>query len=217
MSANRHTPSRTSETGGNGSRRAPSAASDRADGLRTPPRHARSSVYRRLLRDARPYAPRIATLTLLSLLATPLALLLPVPLKVAVDSVIGSQPPPAILDDLLPTAATQSDTALLITVAVVFVAIVFLSQLVELGSLMLGTHVGERLLILFGPPCFCTCSASRSPFTTVERSATRPIASTGTRRTSATSSSRCSHCSPESRCSGGSFTSPCESTGSSRS
>ena len=45
----------------------------------------------------RPYAPRIVALTLLSLLAAPLALLLPVPL-IAVDSVIGSQPPPPVLD-----------------------------------------------------------------------------------------------------------------------
>jgi ATP-binding cassette, subfamily B, bacterial len=114
----------------------------------------RSGIHRRLLRDARPYRARVAALTLLSLLATPLALLLPVPLKIAVDSVIGNQAPPAILEGLLPGAATSSDTALLITVGVMFIAIACLSQLVELASLMLGTNVGERLLILFRTTLF---------------------------------------------------------------
>jgi ATP-binding cassette, subfamily B, bacterial len=135
-------------TTGNGSRRVLHRAGQRA-GESTALRSRRSGIYLRLLRDARPYAPRIGALTFLSLLATPLALLLPVPLKIAVDSVVGSQPPPAILEALLPAAATHSDTALLITVGVMFVAIAFLSQLVELARLILGTHTGERLLILF--------------------------------------------------------------------
>ena len=124
MSASRLFARKASETGGNGSRRVLGTASE-GRGARAP-RSPRSGIYLRLLRDARPYARRIAALTLLSLLATPLALLLPIPLKIAVDSVIGSQPPPAILDSLLPTAATQSDTGLLITVGVMFVAIALL-------------------------------------------------------------------------------------------
>ena len=84
-----------------------------------------------------------------SLLAAPLALLLPVPLKIAVDSVIGSQPPPPVLDALLPGAATESDTALLVTVGLLFVAIAFLYQLLQLATLLLGTHTGERLLMVF--------------------------------------------------------------------
>ena len=106
-------------------------------------------IYVRLLREVRPYAPRVVALTLLSLLAAPLALLLPVPLKIAVDSVIGSQPPPPVLDALLPGAATESDTALLVTVGLLFVAIAFLYQLLQLATLLLGTHTGERLLMVF--------------------------------------------------------------------
>src|SRR6266852_9965115 len=49
-------------------------------------------VYARLLGEARPYWPHIAGIFLLSLLSTPLALLLPFPLKLAVDSVIGANP-----------------------------------------------------------------------------------------------------------------------------
>ena len=147
MSPNRRFADQGSEASGDESRRLLREAGERVGG--SPPRLRSSGVYGRLLRDARPYAPRIAALTFLSILATPLALLLPVPLKIAVDSVIGSQPPPAILDAVLPAAATHSDTALLVTVAVAFIAIAFLSQLLELATLVLGTHTGERLLVLF--------------------------------------------------------------------
>jgi ATP-binding cassette, subfamily B, bacterial len=138
---------RGSEATGDGAGRLVREAGERLGG--SPPRLRRSGVFARVLRDARPYAPQIAALTFLSILATPLALLLPVPLKIAVDSVLGSQPPPGILDTVLPAAATHSDTGLLITVALMFVVFAFLSQLVDLATLVLGTHTGERLLILF--------------------------------------------------------------------
>ena len=106
-------------------------------------------IYVRLLRDARPYRWHLAALTILSLLTAPLALLLPVPLKIAVDSVIGSQPAPPILQAALPGVATESDTALLVTVGLLFVVIALLNQLQEMASLILGSHTGERLLIGF--------------------------------------------------------------------
>src|ERR687885_1165792 len=49
-----------------------------------------STLYRRLLRQARPYWPHIVGIFLLSLLESPLALLTPLPLKIAVDSVVSS-------------------------------------------------------------------------------------------------------------------------------
>ena len=107
------------------------------------------AVYLRLLRDVRPYRWHLVGLTLLSLLSAPLALLLPVPLKIAVDSVIGSQPSPPVLDTALPAAATGSDTALLVTVGVLFVAFALLNQIREMASLVLGTRTGERLLTVF--------------------------------------------------------------------
>jgi len=62
-----------------------------------PARYTDLTLYRRLWRQARPYRPHIGCLFLLSLLSTPLALLTPLPLKIAVDSVIGSQPLPGYL------------------------------------------------------------------------------------------------------------------------
>jgi len=63
-------------------------------------------LLRRLLRQAQPYWAHIAGFFLLSLLATPLALLMPLPLKIAVDSGIGSRPLPRLLGVFIRQAGT---------------------------------------------------------------------------------------------------------------
>jgi ATP-binding cassette subfamily B protein len=109
----------------------------------------RAGALRRALRDARPYWGHLAALLVVSLLAAPLSLLVPVPLKIAVDSVLGSHPIPGALDTILPGAITGSDTALLVALGVLFVLIAILRQLQEMASLVLGTYTGERLLAGF--------------------------------------------------------------------
>ena len=47
------------------------------------------ALFRRLFEQARPYWPHLAAIFLLDLVATPLALLSPVPLKIAVDNVVS--------------------------------------------------------------------------------------------------------------------------------
>src|SRR5258705_8608470 len=71
------------------------------------------ALYRRLLRQARPYWLHLAVLFGVGLLASPIALLNPVPLKIVVDSVLGSRPLPAWLAAPLPAAATRSPPPLL--------------------------------------------------------------------------------------------------------
>ena len=66
------------------------------------------TLSRRLLHQVRPYWPYIAGIFLLDLVAMPLALLGPVPLKIAVDTVVGSQPLPPLLRGLLPTPESHS-------------------------------------------------------------------------------------------------------------
>jgi hypothetical protein len=48
----------------------------------------------RLFRELRPWSLHIGAIFGMSLLATPLALLMPVPLKIVVDSVLGPHPLP---------------------------------------------------------------------------------------------------------------------------
>jgi ATP-binding cassette subfamily B protein len=86
---------------------------------------------------------------LIDLCATPLALLGPVPLKIAVDTVIGSQPLPAWLAAVLPESFIHSQSLLLGAAVGLQLFVVLLAQLQNLGSYMLRTHTGERLTLDF--------------------------------------------------------------------
>jgi ATP-binding cassette, subfamily B, bacterial len=117
-----------------------------AGDILAPPRAYRDLViYRRLLAQARPYWPHIAAVFFVSLLAAPLALLAPVPLKIAVDSVIGSQPLPGFLDAIVPGFAADSAVSLLLVIAGLLVVIEALTQLQFIADEMLRTYIGERL------------------------------------------------------------------------
>ena len=105
------------------------------------------ALLRRLSRQARPYWPHIGGVLLLSLLSTPLALLIPLPLKIVADSVIGSRPLPGFLDSLVPDAATRSSAAVLIVAAGLVLAIGLLSEIQELGEGVLREYVGGKLTL----------------------------------------------------------------------
>jgi ATP-binding cassette, subfamily B, bacterial len=111
-------------------------------------------IYLRLLREARPYWRHMAGLLALSLLATPAALLVPLPLKIAVDSVIGDHPTPAFLRVLLPSSLTGSDTGLLVAVAVLLVGIALVQQALRLATTVLQAYTGERLVLDFRAKLF---------------------------------------------------------------
>ncbi len=98
----------------------------------------------RLARELRPYWLRMLGLLLLSMLATPLALLTPVPLKIVVDSVLGSQPPPRVLEGIMPAG---SDTALLISASLLVVTVALFTHLQDLATTVSRTFTGERLLL----------------------------------------------------------------------
>src|SRR5437588_4472368 len=112
------------------------------------------TLYRRLLRQARPYWLHIVGNFLLCLLDSPLALLTPLPLKIAVDSVVGSHHLPGLLALLVPAGATRSHTAVLLLAAGLYVAITLASQLQNLASSVLSTYTGERLVLTFRTQLF---------------------------------------------------------------
>lgn len=107
------------------------------------------ALYRRLIEEARPYWLHVAGLLTLSLLSAPIKLLTPLPLKLAVDSVIGSRPAPDLLTALVPPAVTRSSTSLLVLLAALVTIIAVLGQLQDLGSSLLRTYTGERLVMGF--------------------------------------------------------------------
>src|SRR2546428_2179747 len=106
-------------------------------------------LYRRLLRQVRPYWLRFVGLLALGLLGSLIALLNPVPLKIVVDSVLGARPLPAFLDPILPEAVARSPGAILFGAIGLLLVITALGQLQGLGSTLLRTYLGERLVLDF--------------------------------------------------------------------
>ena len=106
-------------------------------------------LWERLLGEARAYRRHIGGLFILSLLSSVFALLTPLPLKIAVDSVVGSQPLPGFIAVLVPASLSHSQTGVLLVAAGLFVLISLLKQLQQFGSLVLTTYIGEKLLLEF--------------------------------------------------------------------
>src|SRR5213592_2715994 len=106
------------------------------------------ALYRRLLRQARPYWLHLAALFGIGLLASPLALLDPVPLKIVFDSVLSSHPLPAYLRTVLPSAVLGSAGALLVAIGLLL-GVAALTQLQALANRFMQAYVGERLVLGF--------------------------------------------------------------------
>ncbi len=104
------------------------------------------SLLQRLLRQARPYRLHVLGILMLDLLSTPLALLNPVPLKIAVDNVLGSAPMPSWLELWLPAVA-RFQSARLLLAACLMVALALLRGLQGLASSLLRAYTGEKLVL----------------------------------------------------------------------
>src|SRR3989441_1074869 len=105
------------------------------------------ALYRRVLEQARPYRLHFVALFVVGLLASPIALLTPVPLRIVVDSVLGGRPVPALLGAVLPAAAIATPAAVLVTALGLLVLVAALNQAQQLAGTLLRTWVGERLVL----------------------------------------------------------------------
>ncbi len=112
------------------------------------------NLYLRVLRQVRPYWPAISLVALLNLLSTPLALLAPLPLKIAVDNVIDQRPAPGWLTWLTPGSLEQSPRGLLIVAVALLVTVSLLSYINGLAIWLLQTYTGERLVLAFRSTLF---------------------------------------------------------------
>ena len=107
------------------------------------------ALYRRLARQAAPMWRLVAAVFVVGLLASPLALLAPLPLKIGVDTVLGSRPLPAWVAALLPAYVARSTSALLALVAVLAILIAVATQLQVAAQKYLTVLAGERLQLDF--------------------------------------------------------------------
>ncbi len=117
--------------------------------MNSPRRSADFQIYVRLLRLAQPYWPHIVGMFLLSLLSTPLVLLNPLPLKIAVDSFLGGQAVPRWFAVIIPQASTRPGVPMLVAVAMLVLAIELAGQLQSILSGFLSSYTGQKLVLSF--------------------------------------------------------------------
>ena len=111
-----------------------------------------TGTLRRTFRQARECWVPLSAICLLSLISTPLALLLPWPLKIAVDNVLGGQ---ALPSWLRPVAPSDSRGATLGVAIGLLLGVSLLIHLQALASWLLQTYTGEKLVLGFRVRLFC--------------------------------------------------------------
>ena len=107
------------------------------------------ALLRRVAGEVRPHWRGVAGIFLVDLAATPILLLMPVPLKIAVDSVIGSKPLPSPLAALTPDWLERSNDSVLGLVAGLLLAVVVLNLLQQAAAIVLRARTTERLTLAF--------------------------------------------------------------------
>ncbi len=115
--------------------------------------HSELVLYRRLLHQVTPYWPHLAGLLLLNLLSVPLLLLTPLPLKIVVDWVIGSQPLPLFLQGV-GSVFSESGTGILMVSVGLVLLLAFLLYLRGLVCSVLETYTGAKLVLNFRAQLF---------------------------------------------------------------
>jgi ATP-binding cassette subfamily B protein len=117
-------------------------------------RYSNVTLTRRILAQAAPQSAHLVALFAVDALATPLLLLNPIPLQLAVDSVLGRHPLPGILQHLLPAGAGGRPAAVLLLVAVLQVLVVLAGRLQEMAAHVLRSRAGELMTLRFREQLF---------------------------------------------------------------
>ncbi len=107
------------------------------------------AFWRRLAREVRPYWGLITASFLTSVLAAPFALLLPLPLKIAVDTVLGGHPLPGFLNFALPASVRDSSSSILMAAIALVIGVALLDQIRAFLNTMLASYTGEQLVLCF--------------------------------------------------------------------
>lgn len=105
------------------------------------------SLVRQVLKVSRPCWPHLAGISFLCLLSTPATLLAPLPLKIAVDSVLGNRALPLWLHALpWPARWLTVPNGGLAICAILLLSIAILNCFQSLMSWLLSTYTGEKLV-----------------------------------------------------------------------
>jgi ATP-binding cassette subfamily B protein len=112
-------------------------------------RHSSLYLLRRAWPFIAPFRGQLACLCLVVLLSIPLSLLTPLPLTLAVDSVLGTKPLPALLQSWLPADVSSPSGDLLLVVCAAYIAIALLIHVQSMVLWLLSSYTGERLIYAF--------------------------------------------------------------------
>lgn len=108
-----------------------------------------SGLYRRLWKASAGYHGHLVGLFLLGLASAPLALLIPIPIQIIVDNVLGDKPLAEAVAPLVPDAWEGDTQALLVMAVGAIVVLATLIQLAALAVWIYKTWIGEKLLLRF--------------------------------------------------------------------
>lgn len=122
--------------------------------MRGPAKVSDITVYRRLIVETRQFWPHIVGLFALSLFSVPFALLSPLPLKIVVDSVLGSHDLPAWLAFIFPVGTFKSDLVTLVLVTGLIVLLALAKHVIDLLFVVLRTYTAEQLVLVFRAKLF---------------------------------------------------------------
>ncbi len=108
-----------------------------------------TGLSRRVARELRPHGWRFALTFFVDLLATPLFLLVPVPLKIVVDSVLTKHALPGFIARVVPGSLASSSNGLLWFAAGLLVLVAVLAEAQAMAAYALSTWTGERMTLAF--------------------------------------------------------------------
>ena len=114
----------------------------------------RRAVLPRVAREIGPAWPRVLAVLGIDLVWTPLLLLTPIPLKIAIDSVIGRKPVPGFIRAITPHWLLESRGRVLLLAVTLQVVVVILTEAQYLTSYVLSTRAGEQITLTFRTKLF---------------------------------------------------------------
>jgi ATP-binding cassette subfamily B protein len=107
------------------------------------------ALIKRVIFQARPYWPHLAVLFVLNLLASPIALLKPVALKILIDNGFGSHPLPGVIRTLFPPGFAFTFQAVVLVAVAVAIGVALLDSLNGVANWLLNVYTGEKLVLEF--------------------------------------------------------------------
>ena len=106
-------------------------------------------LIKKIIHQGRSYWPHITGIFVISLLATPIALLKPYALKLLIDSGFGSKPVPSFISFFFPAGFEFGFTAIIIIAAVLVILVALIDNIINAVSWVMGTFTGEKLVLNF--------------------------------------------------------------------